>query len=374
MDNKKKSDIYLTVFLVVAIIGCIALSGLIYIIDYMTITKPILGVFILLLIAVGIFQLCFNKINYKFIQGRSWGIAFVVSGIFLCFVNVVNGLNERVTIAFNYDKEKISEYKTQLNHSDEDIKYMNDLYNMNKFESMIKGLKPEKIDNITYHYDNENSRESIKLVDPAIKDFHSKINELFKLSDNVEGEIAILESLSTAEMYDEGVAAFVNGGNNKIYLRSKFSYENLSDYDKEFYLEAFGKIPMASDEEYIAVVLHEYTHKLTNDIAYKNNLNTYYLPTWIYEGLATYTEYKYHNKEIPTTEIDLSKTDIRNNSNFWGYGATVYYEKSCIYINRLIERYGQDIIVKLFENMSTGNDIYQAIKEETGMSFEKNMK
>ncbi|MEG0295872.1 MAG: hypothetical protein RR620_04070 [Clostridium sp.] len=371
MDSKKRKVInivFMVTYLVVFFLVTIVSATVIYCFTYNKYTVRVIGALGIILLILGIVQLFWNTIDLKYLYGRIWGAVIIFSCVFLIQPYNLNGLNEILTVACNYDEDKINEMKSSVLNDDYDIDSLITMYSISKFEQQIDTLESEKRDDITFYYDDINSKDSIEVIEDSIINFHSKINTIFKLDNEINAEIVILNSLSTESENNSTTAGYVNRHNNKIYLNSKYSMEYVNDIDREFLERYYTNNESVDERAYPTIAIHEYTHKLTNDIINNYELMGANFPKWFYEGLAVYSEYLYNEKEIPLSTTN--KGDLKDNNNFDGLNASFFYERAGVLMNNLLKNNGENFILNLLDNMQKGNDIYIAIEEVTGESFD----
>lgn len=202
-----------------------------------------------------------------------------------------------------------------------------------------------------------------------VNNYHGEISNLLNLEEAINTEIVILNSLSTADIYNSSIGGFVNLINNKIYLLNENSLKYMSEEEIESYEKYMGTAPNLDDTTFEVTVAHEYTHKLTIDLMNKYKIETTTLPTWFYEGIAVYSENMYMKKDMPLTATRLG--NIKDNGNFSGMNAPAYYKRAGIFINYLIQTYGEDIIANLAKNMDENTDIYKALEKVTEKNFDE---
>ncbi|MGL5352563.1 MAG: hypothetical protein ACRDA5_04470 [Clostridium sp.] len=356
--------------LVISLVGSIAIGIVILFSNYHEYTKRIIVIWAFILIGIGVFQLVTNKIKFKYMYGRTWGVAFIISSFFLVMPYLINVFNEVITVACNYNQDEKYEKLMGIvsgNFSESEMDNIYKRYTLSKFENTIGILDKETIGNITYYYDDDKSKESVVVANDLISKVHNEVNKYFKVPSETPIDIAILKDFKLAEKYADSPDGFVNSSNKKLYIKSKESLENMSDLDKELAIEYYGSIP-DKHGYFENVLLHEYTHKLTAESASSFNIEPYDLPHWFYEGMAVYVESLYYNKPIANSTSYLD--GLKNNSNFQGPNRNQYYERSAVLINYIIKTYGDNIIVDIISNINDDTDIYKALEKVTGESFE----
>lgn len=186
------------------------------------------------------------------------------------------------------------------------------------------------------------------------------INKTFQKENSLQSEIVILNNFNDTVKAKPWVHGFVDKVTNKIYVLNMATMKSRST------IAAYNNETIASFED---VVIHEYTHKVIEEVIDSYNISTIKIPKWFHEGIATYYEDLYGNKIIENTASDIG--DLRIDKNFTGNNNMgEYYERAAIVINYIISNYKETVIIDILESMSKGNDIYEALKIVTGESFE----
>lgn len=370
MNTKKLMNlINMGVYLLISLIVTTIAGVLLFNSDFSKNNVRIIGSIGLVVFIVGVCQLIFNKIRFKYLYGRLWGGVLIVSCIFLFIPYNLNMINEVITVANNYDRVKINKEKDII--FDMDTEYMESIfkkYQFATFENHISKLELEDKDEIKFYYDNDKSKESIDFGYEVIKNYHDEINSIFKLDDSINTEVIILENLNTAGVYSSSVGGFVNRLNNKIYMKSKHSLEFISEEEKAETLKYLGFIPEETLNFDVALV-HEYTHKLTNDLFGRYKIDNFNIPVWFYEGLAVYSENLYLKQDMAQSAMRFK--NIKDDSSFSGANSRQHYEIAGVFVNYLIQTYGDNIIIDIVKNIEDEIDIYMAIKKITNKTFDE---
>lgn len=368
MSTKKDFNIIgmIIYFITITIIMWL-LCVLFYFKPYSDIDIKLIGTLGIIIFGIGVFQLVSNKIEIGFIYGRVWGAILIATCILLLAPIAALDINEMVTTVYSGDSKEIFNVKRLILDEEESIlSEVKEKYEFARYDNLVNGLNKVEKPGAIFYYDNVKSKESVDIAYETLNNYHQELSKLFNIKDDIDTDIVILEKLSTAEMYSESVGGFLNLINNKIYLLSKHSLEYLSEEEIEEYKKYYGFVPEI-DTTFESVLVHEYTHKLTRDLLKGNDIDPITLPTWFYEGIAEYSEKSYSNKDIPLKTGRLS--DITDDRNYSGVNAVAYYDRAGIFINYMINTYGDDIIVRLVENMDKDTNIYDSLVNVTGKNF-----
>lgn len=343
--------VYLIVVFGLCVIGITLLLSL----DYSEYTIKIIKIIQLALIIIGVVQLIFKKINFKYIYGRGWGVIIIFSSLFLTGLTEMCKVNEVIYLLYDGDVKLIEEEKKRIINEGFDTDSVMTMYQFKMFEEIDNKFESKKIDNITYYYDDEHSKATVETINNSINKYCDTINELLNIDNENQSEIVIVKTLDVIENIDPGVVAFLNPITNKMYFKNDYGYRN-------------GMVE-GGLLQFEGTVIHEYTHKLTIDKLNKYSIDPDELPPWFYEGLATYVEKKYMGEEIP--KKTKKEGDIKNPNNFVAPKSFSYYTKSAILINYLVETFEEKVIADIIVEIYESKDIYQSIKNVTGKTFEE---
>lgn len=109
-------------------------------------------------------------------------------------------------------------------------------------------------------------------------------------------------------------------------------------------------------------ILHEYVHKVIDDISGGN------VELWLTEGLALYEELEIYGVEwAKGYEYEDCYSSIELRSGFIRLDATKSYRQSLDIVNHLIEGYGADDILELLDTLKAGNSMDKAFEKIYGM-------
>ncbi|MGL5353157.1 MAG: hypothetical protein ACRDA5_07510, partial [Clostridium sp.] len=362
----KKNTIGIIVFIVGALCINVMLGATILSMDYSAVTKIVLTLICIAFVLVGIFQIITKKIRFKMLEGRIWGLAFIIMACLISIPMYLNTLNKIILIGCNNDYTEAKVFKSGIINNSDDENYIIEAiekvmgtYRFSKFDEVTTGLGNTNLGYFTYYYDNETSKESIRNASNAIEDFKPIINKGFEIDNSLKTDIVILNEFNDVVKEKAWVAGFVDPHTKKIYVL------NMATMKARNTVAAYSNQTIDSFE---SVVVHEYTHKVIQEVINRYNISIVNIPLWFHEGLATYYENLYSNKTIENTSSYIG--DLRINKNFRENTVTEYYERSAIVIKYLIINNKETVITDILEEMSKGNDIYEALKIVTGESFE----
>lgn len=332
--------------------------------------KIIIGFFILSVI-ISITMIIRNKPilenTFHDLKGRGLGLVLLFCSFCFIFPFYENYLNNNITTVYAGDNDKINEVKENYKEYEREVSM--ELQKM-KLSNIYDALESEKRENITYYYDIPTSKESIDIINNIISETHMKINELFKLDDNINASIAILSSFERVNVKDIQAEGFVNNLNNVIHFKSYNTYKtytmpHLSGSWDEYYTLKEEDIM----SKYKSLVIHEYTHKLTNDLIDKNEIDRLEIPRWFYEGVAIYSEKICSNEEV---KYDITeKVDIKDSSGFNTNDPKNYYETSGKLIDFLINNYGNNIVNEILLEFTNTNDFEISVEKITNKTFDE---
>lgn len=146
------------------------------------------------------------------------------------------------------------------------------------------------------------------------------------------------------------------------------------------------EVPLSSsyrnEDSVKGLLAHELTHAVIN-----LKTNGYYAPTWVHEGLAQYLEYstRYGSPETLRSDFEsILQSDFIENDLYIPLNKIPSYMRSSgdkdvsrayvasyIAIRCLVDNYGEQSIDKLLTAYGEGKGIKDAVKEATGISYEK---
>lgn len=138
-----------------------------------------------------------------------------------------------------------------------------------------------------------------------------------------------------------------------IHILSPDAYKEQSDRPTEYFIK-YGP------------VLHEYTHKVVDDLSGGN------LELWLTEGLALYEEYEKNGVEWEpgfNYERFFTAEELRN--NFMNIEELQAYRQSFDTIRLLTEKYGKNKTALLLEKLKNGNTIDKAFKSTYGIAADE---
>lgn len=113
-------------------------------------------------------------------------------------------------------------------------------------------------------------------------------------------------------------------------------------------------------------VLHEYTHKLLDDLSGGN------MEIWFTEGMALFQEYKHYGTEWGqgmTFNNEYTMKQLRE--NFMSLEDVQAYRQSFETVKSIYDKYGKDKILSLLSELRKGNDMGRAFLNLFGESLEK---
>lgn len=353
-----------------SLITFILLSKYIFKHDYWQYTNIIIICTFVVWIVLSIILIVTNRVILENIfedaKGRGVGGIMLFCSMFFIFPYFENLSNKNITTVYSGDYEKIVEVKT--NYKDYKAEVSLKLQEV-ELTKIYEKLEKEQSENITYYYDLPTSKESIDIIENTIKDAHIKVNDIFKSENSINGSIAIFYSFEKLGVKDIEAEGFVNLLNGIINFKSFHTYKT-NTIPKLYEYEEYIKL---TDEtilnKYKSLIVHEYTHKLTNDLIDANKVERLDIPRWFYEGVAIYSE-KMYSYEETTYEI-TEKVDLNNSSGFNTNNPKNYYETSGSVINYLVTNYGDTIVIDLVKDFKNTNDFNKSIENLTNKSLDE---
>lgn len=371
--GKIKKSFLSNIVLIISIVVFKILGKQILYINYWEYTNLMITAFLILWLSISASLIITNKPIlqniFHEVKGRELGLTLMLCSIFFIFLYGYNNMNKNITTVYGQDfhklkniKKNYKEYKYDINLKLEEMK-INEVY---------KTLDSEKRGKITYYYDLSSSKESIDIINDTIEEMHSKINNILNLDNEIEGKIAILMTLEKLGVKDRDAEAYVNLLNNIVNIKSLYAYKTYSSmyiYDYEEYNNLTEDRIL---KDYKSIVIHEYTHKLTNDLIDKNQGNRLDFPIWFFEGIAVYSQKVCLNEPFNYTLKE--KIDLKDNSGFKSSNPEDYYEASGQAVNELISNFGEDIILKIISDTKKTQNFYKSFQNITDKTFEDFLK
>ncbi len=113
-------------------------------------------------------------------------------------------------------------------------------------------------------------------------------------------------------------------------------------------------------------VLHEYTHKVVDELTDGN------IELWLTEGLALYEEYKYNDCEwAPDFQYERYFSAQEMRAGFMEADETQVYKQSLDMVRYLIETQGLDKMQMLLQQLKSGKSTNQAFEAVYGMTADE---
>lgn len=113
-------------------------------------------------------------------------------------------------------------------------------------------------------------------------------------------------------------------------------------------------------------VLHEYTHKVVDELTGGN------IELWLTEGLALYEEYKYNDCEwAPDFSYERYFTAQEMRAGFMDADETQVYKQSLDMVRYLIDTQGSDKLQALLQQLKSGKSTDQAFEAVYGRTAEE---
>ncbi|MGL5067958.1 MAG: hypothetical protein ACRC6T_09135 [Sarcina sp.] len=196
---------------------------------------------------------------------------------------------------------------------------------MNK--DFYMNLSEKKIGNITYLYDTVTSENDIIYISNLINVNKESILQSLGIEKEPNITIRVLSKFNSSHSDSLGYVYFHNNIIN--VLNSKAHKELTIAKNEEESLRALSE-----------TLIHEYTHSLINKKLIENEVYPQKLPFWFNEGIAECMGKFAVNETIPNFSISNtppSKLDVLFDTN-----SDLFYEKSSIFVNSIIEDHGID--------------------------------
>lgn len=190
-------------------------------------------------------------------------------------------------------------------------------------------LNKKEIGNVTYLYDNNVSKNDIIYISEILNKNKESILTSLGITNEPDITIRILSKFNKSHSDSLGYVYFHN---NIINILNSKAHKKLtiSESDPQG-LEALSE-----------TLIHEYTHSLINHKLIENEIYPKKLPFWFNEGIAECMGKFAINEDIPKfyiSDTPPSELDILFNTD-----SDLFYEKSSIFVNSIIEDYGADKI------------------------------
>ncbi|MFL2105925.1 peptidase MA family metallohydrolase [Desemzia sp. FAM 23991] len=131
-------------------------------------------------------------------------------------------------------------------------------------------------------------------------------------------------------------------------------------------------LPLPLDK---TVLIHEYTHHLIQTVKEEQQIFPLAIPVWLEEGTASYLAEKNHeilSEFISQTEY-ISFRELESQGGWESYQRDAYdpYFQSRGFVQYLVQKEGENIIQRMFRNISTSSSFDEALQQETGKNLEE---
>ncbi|WP_297523058.1 hypothetical protein [uncultured Clostridium sp.] len=201
-------------------------------------------------------------------------------------------------------------------------------------------LNKKKIGNITFLYDTLTSNDDILYINDVLDKNKNSILDILKIQKEPEITIRVLSEFNDSHSDSLGYVYFHN---NIINVLNSDSHEELT-------IARNDKEALISLSE---TLIHEYTHALINHKLLKNEIYPQKLPFWFNEGIAECMGKFAIDESIPSSyNSDITPSDL---DRLFDTNSDLFYEKSSIFVNSIIENHGIDKIGSILDYLEFFN-------------------
>lgn len=351
-SSKGKKEVFnwglvLIIFVMINII-LYNISFLSYIFRDNIIIKVVLLLFPVVGFGIGSYQLITNKLNKSVIGGRIWGGLSVVLAIelmaIICYpVSIIS-----TSISINLtDTSKV--------FSNDSIKS-----NFNDFDYKVD-CETKKINNVTYYYDNQNSRDDIKVCDDALDIARIKVDAYFPYAEYPMKVVVLEDFEKLGKSYTSNAVGLTTYPDMVIYiLNSNTRMDKRRNSRKD------------ADRDTRSTMCHEYVHfVMFKEIEKRQIFPSSDIPVWVQEGMAYYVENLNYNDFKIDTYAKMKNLKYAD-KEFSGENGIEYYIASSVIINHLIKNYGGNrVVMNILDDMETSKDFYKSFNKVVGKTFEE---
>ncbi|MGL5823020.1 MAG: collagenase [Sarcina sp.] len=216
-------------------------------------------------------------------------------------------------------------------------------------------LKKYEIDNYTFLYDTQESKDDIPYIKKTLDENKEKILNFLGIKTEPNLTIRVLTKFNKKHSDALGYVYFHN---NIVNIVNTNTHKELIYSDNT----------AITNDIFQETLLHEYTHSLINQKLIEKKIYPNKLPFWFNEGIAEYIGKITTDKDIPTSSFsEIKPTDL---DKLFQSNSSKFYKESSIYINNLMTNYSPTIISDIL-NYLEYLDFEDAIEKATLNSLDE---
>lgn len=190
-------------------------------------------------------------------------------------------------------------------------------------------LKKYEIDNYTFLYDTQESKDDILFIKNTLDANKDTILKFLEINKEPNITIRILSKFNKKHSDALGYVYFHNNIINIV---------NTSAHNQLIYS---NNLNMTNDI-FQETLLHEYTHALINQKLIEKKIYPNKVPFWFNEGIAEYIGKLSTDNTIPvSSNSNIKPTEL---DELFESNSSKFYKESSIYINNLVTNYSPKII------------------------------
>lgn len=288
----------------------------------------------------------FNRNKKIFLNTFFISIISILFVIFFCNFTFISLIKTSISLNFREFPKICSYFEKEQNYRE--------------FNYEID-CKKQKINNITYYYDSEDSKRDIKVCDEALDLARIKVSKYFPYKE-YPMKVVILSSFDKLNKSSiNNAVGLTTYPDLIIYILNTNSRMNKK---RNSIIEA--RIDTKS------TVCHEYVHFVMFKIMEEEDIfPVSSVPVWFQEGTAYYIENLYYDGYKFENYIKLKNLKYAN-KEFCGSNGIEYYIASTAIINHLINNYGGNRIINdILNDMKYTKDFYKSFRNVVGKTFEE---